>query len=148
MNQSIPPGADHNLRPVTVRCKQCGSEEVIRDASAVWSDSDQTWELAGVNDQGYCDNCGSETSLAQRYLGTDGEDYGAVTQADLYDSEVDAKLQERRIFATTQAALRFWQREAVGVMDEFPEDDIASGDGKMVPLTGEEIDTLCESLNR
>lgn len=52
-----------------------------------------------------------------------------------------------REFATMIAALRFWQREAVGVMDELPEGYIATDEGTLVPLTAEEIDALVDRIN-
>ncbi|RID91199.1 hypothetical protein D2N39_13135 [Gemmobacter lutimaris] len=58
-----------------------------------------------------------------------------------------AQLQDARDHATILAALRFWQREAVGLMDNLPEDDIASDEGTLTPLTREEIDALCDRLN-
>ena len=51
-----------------------------------------------------------------------------------------------RELGTVLAALRFGQRLAVDVQDEFPEDDIAM-DGGMEALTAAEIDELCERLN-
>lgn len=83
-----------------------------------------------------------------------GEDaYAAMLASKEFAAQDDAMLDEmaahlaRRENATILAALRFWQREAVGVMDEFPEDDIASDNGTLVPLTRAEIDRLCEQIN-
>ena len=50
---------------VRMVCEVCGAIEVTRDATARWSETDQRWELAGVQDQGYCDECGCETSIQE-----------------------------------------------------------------------------------
>lgn len=60
--------------------------------------------------------------------------------------QTDYALDYRQL-STVLAALRFWQREAVGVQDEFPEDEIAMRGGTIDALTATEIDTLCELLN-
>lgn len=48
-------------------CAKCGSENVMRDAYAVWNFDTQDWELGAVFDQGYCDDCArtgnSETDI-------------------------------------------------------------------------------------
>ena len=46
---------------------------------------------------------------------------------------------------TILAALRFWQR--VGIMQDLPEDDIATNDGEFPALDPYDIDDLCEALN-
>ena len=46
-------------------CGHCGSTEVCRDATATWSVEEQKWELAGVQDQGYCELCDGEASLKE-----------------------------------------------------------------------------------
>ena len=50
-----------------------------------------------------------------------------------------------RELATALAALRYWQRE--GVMSCGHEGSIACNGGDIEPLTGTEIDDLCERLN-
>ena len=53
-------------------------------------------------------------------------------------------LTEREL-ATVLAALRYWQRE--GFMSCGHEHAIASNGGEIEPLTGAEVDDLCERLN-
>lgn len=51
---------------VKIVCARCGSEDVRRDAYAVWSFEAQVWELSAVFDAAVCesDECGGEeTSL-------------------------------------------------------------------------------------
>lgn len=44
------------MRPI---CARCGSEAIVRDASAVWSVAGQCWELAGTYDSTACQDCGA-----------------------------------------------------------------------------------------
>lgn len=53
---------------VQVLCKFCGSCNVLRDATAAWNVSTQKWELAAVQDQAYCNQCGGETTLTEAHL--------------------------------------------------------------------------------
>lgn len=48
---------------LTYVCSICGSENVKRDAWVAWNASAQTWEVADVFDDGWCDDCDGETSL-------------------------------------------------------------------------------------
>lgn len=50
-----------------------------------------------------------------------------------------------RELATVLAALRYWQRE--GIHSGGHEQDIATDGDGLIPLTGSEIDELCERLN-
>jgi len=52
--------------------------------------------------------------------------------------------------ATVLAALRYWQRAVVGGRPTFniAEWDIATGDNTLDPLTVEEIDEVCNRINR
>lgn len=74
-------------------------------------------------------------------------EFDAAARGAMEHSRDFAQLQDARDHATILAALRFWQREAVGLMDNLPEDDIASDNGTLTPLTREEIDALCDRLN-
>ena len=58
---------------------------------------------------------------------------------------------DERELATVLASLRFYQRNLLGgpsTFASYPESDIATDEGKLVPLTDTEIDTLCEELNQ
>jgi hypothetical protein len=46
-------------------CVYCGSTDVSCDATVRWDIGTQQWEIAGVQDQEYCEDCGGETSLAK-----------------------------------------------------------------------------------
>ena len=42
-------------------CPECGSNNIKRDASAVWSEPDQCWEIADVYDRMvWCGDCSHE----------------------------------------------------------------------------------------
>ena len=48
-------------------CATCGSENVKRDAWAVWSVPDQKWELESEPfDHAYCDHCERECRVEER----------------------------------------------------------------------------------
>lgn len=51
--------------PIDIYCGECGSRNVTRDATAVWSIIAQAWKLQSVQDQGYCNDCGGETHLRE-----------------------------------------------------------------------------------
>lgn len=50
---------------ITIHCKTCGSENVLRDAWAVWNVELQQWELDQIFDHAICDDCGGETKLIE-----------------------------------------------------------------------------------
>ena len=53
-----------------------------------------------------------------------------------------------RELATVLAALRHWQRQECYADGGIPEHTIASDEGEHEPLDAQEIDELCERLNR
>lgn len=56
---------------ITIVCKRCGSDYVMRDAYAVWSVEDQEWVIEAVYDHAYCNNCDSESTLIEKELTND-----------------------------------------------------------------------------
>ena len=48
---------------VNFHCTFCNSDDVRRDADAIWNVKFQIWELACVYDQATCEQCGHETKL-------------------------------------------------------------------------------------
>ena len=44
-------------------CKHCRSDNVGKDAIAHWDQEGQTWLVASVFDDAYCNGCGGETTL-------------------------------------------------------------------------------------
>lgn len=50
---------------INIVCEECGSTDVHRDATAAWSTELQMWELCGIMDQGYCNDCDSEANLKE-----------------------------------------------------------------------------------
>ena len=49
-------------------CESCGSEEVVRDAWAIWDPQTGDWTLADVFDHAFCRACESATTLGWRWL--------------------------------------------------------------------------------
>ncbi|MCG2841269.1 hypothetical protein L6Q21_09780 [Sandaracinobacter sp. RS1-74] len=63
------------LHPV---CRHCGSDQIVRDASARWDAAAQAWTLSGVYDCHFCDTCNREgDTLAQWTTATGEEPEGA-----------------------------------------------------------------------
>jgi hypothetical protein len=56
---------------IKIVCSECGSDDVFRDAWAVWNVESQDWELGTVFDQGFCDACGREQSLEEVAVAVD-----------------------------------------------------------------------------
>jgi hypothetical protein len=51
---------------IDIICSVCKCKDVVRDATAAWNIETQDWELAGVQDQGYCNECeDSEVDLEE-----------------------------------------------------------------------------------
>jgi ribosomal protein L37AE/L43A len=50
---------------INIVCSHCGSENVMRDAWAVWNVDTQQWDLGTVFDAGHCDDCEGEASLEE-----------------------------------------------------------------------------------
>ena len=46
-------------------CIHCGSENVMRDAYAYWSEDAQAWELRATYDQVMCEDCGEEANYCE-----------------------------------------------------------------------------------
>lgn len=55
-----PPVAKKTVTAGTPVCDRCGSDRVVRDASAHWDRHVGEWTLAGVHDYAFCDACESE----------------------------------------------------------------------------------------
>ena len=58
----------HIPQRVDMYCKQCGSRDVTRDATAYWSIPDQTWLLSAVHDAAHCEQCGGQSTLGEAKL--------------------------------------------------------------------------------
>ena len=54
-----------NPPKIRIVCSHCRSESVTRDANASWNPDTQGWELEGVMDAAYCNDCGGECSLEE-----------------------------------------------------------------------------------
>ena len=54
-----------NPPKIRIVCSYCRSESVTRDANASWNPDTQDWELEGVMDAAYCNDCGGECSLEE-----------------------------------------------------------------------------------
>ena len=51
-------------------CSICGSENVRRDAWAIWNVETQSWELSTVFDAGFCDDCDGGARLNEVEIGS------------------------------------------------------------------------------
>ena len=47
-------------KKLKVTCRECGSPNLLRDATAAWSEFAQCWELTTVHDHTTCEDCGAE----------------------------------------------------------------------------------------
>jgi hypothetical protein len=72
VGQKIKSGNDPNhagnSRPsptLALRCRICGSDNVMRDAWAQWDENAQRWTLGSVFDAAFCNHCEADTSLAE-----------------------------------------------------------------------------------
>jgi predicted RNA-binding Zn-ribbon protein involved in translation (DUF1610 family) len=52
-----PPAAGGAMKPV---CPRCGSDDIVRDATARWDVDSGCWSLSGTFDNETCDTCGAE----------------------------------------------------------------------------------------
>ncbi len=52
-------------RRVKIVCSHCGSDQVVRDAWAIWNTENQHWELHSMYDHTQCDICGKEDAVKQ-----------------------------------------------------------------------------------
>lgn len=52
-----PPASGGAARPV---CPNCGSDDIVRDATARWDQDGQCWSLSGTFDFETCDTCGAD----------------------------------------------------------------------------------------
>ncbi len=56
----------HKKEPkVRMICEECGSENVMHDAWAVWDVDAQEWSLGAVFDYMHCDTCEGETHIVE-----------------------------------------------------------------------------------
>ena len=51
--------------PTVMRCAVCGGDRVHCDATATWNKQTQAWELAGVMDGDWCDDCETDTVILE-----------------------------------------------------------------------------------
>lgn len=49
-------------------CRDCGSTEIVRDASARWDVAAQDWTLSGVYDCTFCDECNGESDNLAEWI--------------------------------------------------------------------------------
>jgi len=51
-------------KPIHMVCRDCGSTEVVSDATASWDTEKQDWAVHNTFDKGaWCDECDGETRL-------------------------------------------------------------------------------------
>lgn len=49
-------------------CGHCGSENVGRDAYVSWNEKTQEWELGGIYDSGFCNDCGRDDPIEEEEI--------------------------------------------------------------------------------
>ena len=54
------------MTKITIRCSNCGGENVMRDAWATWDDIAQAWVLGNVFDAAFCDDCETDATIVER----------------------------------------------------------------------------------
>ncbi len=55
------------MERVEMRCPHCGSENIVKDATAAWDADAQEWSLTSTQDHETCENCGrSGDYMAER----------------------------------------------------------------------------------
>ena len=72
-DETVAPAAAPPPRPVRHRsspridiiCRDCGGNNVCRDAWAVWDTDEQDWVLGAVFDDGHCEDCECEARLEE-----------------------------------------------------------------------------------
>ncbi|WP_186402124.1 hypothetical protein [Sphingopyxis sp. P1IMeth2] len=79
-----PPPAGARARPV---CTQCGSDQLVRDASARWDMDAQDWTMSGLYDCTTCNICGGESDDLARWVPADH-----VVPLDRYTRDLAAAL--------------------------------------------------------
>lgn len=52
----------------TFICERCGSDDVVKDAYAVWDEKRQEWSLTSVFDAVTCLECGRETTIVEKEI--------------------------------------------------------------------------------
>lgn len=62
---------------VAVRCKACGSLDVMRDAWARWDAAAQAWTLGSVFDAAFCNACETDATLDETPLGASRLEHAA-----------------------------------------------------------------------
>lgn len=58
---------------IWICCSECGSRDVMRDATARWDDDAQEWDLNVVFDNSDCNDCATARSLEEVTLVTDAD---------------------------------------------------------------------------
>ncbi len=56
------------MKKYRLKCKVCGSTNIIKDAWAEWDEENQKWILSSVYDHVYCTNCEGETKILENNL--------------------------------------------------------------------------------
>lgn len=85
-----PPGGQA-VKPV---CPHCGSEEMVRDATARWDSDSQCWSISGVFDNETCDLCGAEGNCISEWVPADSESLPEAFLREVAAAVGDGKLED------------------------------------------------------
>ena len=67
---------DTDIKPI---CPRCGSDQIVRDASARWDGTRGRWVLGELYDCHFCDNCNAESDfVAWLWIGVPRETEGSA----------------------------------------------------------------------
>lgn len=64
-------------------CPECGSTEIVKDATAAWDQEARQWVLLSVNDFETCQNCGTERDDLSVPISVNISDSGEVSNGDI-----------------------------------------------------------------
>jgi hypothetical protein len=69
--EPVPSASPRGPPSIDIVCRECGGNNVSRDAWAEWDVASQQWMLGSVFDHAYCHDCGEKASLDEVPAATD-----------------------------------------------------------------------------
>lgn len=107
------------MTKVRLCCPDCGSTDIVRDATATWNEDTQDWECSGVQDAMTCHECWNEFNEAKEVVidGTYriafyelGQSYGGPEEGGWW-YDTGRLVREARVeFVDREAASRYCRR--------------------------------------
>jgi len=109
------------MAKIKIACAQCGGEDVVRDACAIWDAGSQQWELSAVYDSFTCDNCGDDICVEEVEIPPPDFDNTQAQSEGWGIFETDGsssgpyqlqRMDDEEVFEDDDAAARFVQQRA------------------------------------